>query len=1626
MAENLRDALRDFALQKMRDLETERAQKSKKDDDSDGKSPKSTKIKINRVTSKMISGSSKKAEDSQAVKSDSTKNTKRHLDESTSGDSSKVQKLMRLYEEDASIAVTSAAGKGGSGSVKSPPVPSVPKRTDFLANNEAFIKKQDGTENKKLSGSTKFMKEESSKDQLQFKSLQLSKKEESDVEVGAEKKSVPISGEKKMIKINIQTKLIELQQEPEKVAKDGLDSDSDSSSDDDGNDSDDDQVAAGLPWRTILEDGELSESSHEEEEKQEEDVKETGGNEEKAIEEEKEVLEKTGEDKKKSSKHKHKSKHKKHKHKKSKKKKSKHKHKDKKRKDSASDLKNEGGTTSEQGTREENDSTASGNEIIDIKHEGDKTSSSRRRSKDEKQKESRQKDEKLEESKRQSSSSSSRKTSKEREAQEARDEGPLKEDVRKDKQTKTEERKDKSRSHIESRSRSKEKSHTKDVREDNKRRNEDVGRMDQVKDKEEKKTDDKHERRSRSIEKLSHDESCGKPEKIKEDDKCVPLSKQLEGSTSGTKEKQAEHQKEESKSVIESDEKAKPSKIDSKEESKTVRESTDPTRAGGSFTIMFSNDDSVKTRISSKSDSSHKSEKNNHDERKMKEEEIQKEDMRKSFRREEEKKDATKEKSRHEESRKGEKRHKEKRKEKDREDKKQVHSKKHQVSTKVKIDHLEHDFPSAEEYAEDPGDKVQSGKKDDMKSEMSVSDETQSSEIQAALDTPIEVVVPPSDDAPAESAVKRKEKLEEENSSADNTEKQADVTSGTNATNESESSMNSSCAEKSEVTRDERSCSSDTAVKDSATTASSRQIEFISVKDSPIPAKQLESSATKVETVLKMGIETSGDVDDSEVIDNTEAKLSKSSESAGHKEGTEDSSVCEQKEDGAVSTTSSTEKPNKNAESIEKAVENKDVLKESDKTSKKRKKDKSDDKEEGAIDSEIEEGEITKKHKKSKKKDKKKDKSERDKKDRTERDKSGRDRSDSRDKHKRRHSDSRSESRSESRSHSRSHKKHKGSRSKSRSDDDGDSDISIGTTRMVEKSYFSESRGCWVTRMVPKEDDSPSPEVGDGNEPYDIGDTYIRHPAHDRRSVFDRLGGGSSSRGRGRYNDRHDDRNPRYGYSRRRGRSYSRSHSRSRSRSRSPKFHIDKKKLLEIAKANALMRMRAGDLPSNLPITESMKKAADSFEVNESIQKFTDRCKALANLQGGSSDDDSPVNRPVGSDDEDEDGNEAQKPFVRHPFKVKEAAPIVMNIRNAIQIPVASKDKLRVQFPVSCGSQHRKKEVEIVIGNANDPYGQWKTVEKPTPKPAAAPTTKASTPQPPATPATTAAATPAATPATQTTPAATAMVPAVAATVAPVVAGPHIPGLTNSQPPQPVPEKDKVFEDSPGFSYDIGQIVSARLKAARALQSNPNNVEALTVLHHSQKQIQTWAHSSKKPGLFTGSTDATFLRPEELGNPNRKNQAWIRKDMFLTAAPVNTDIGRSLMHKMGWKQGEGLGKNKEGALNPLLLEIKTDRQGLVAAEEKPKKKGDVSKVIRKDLSGKHPVMALNELCNKRRWGKPNFEVVREDGPPHKKNFVFKVCIRNDEYIPTVCSGNKKDAKAMAATVALQKMGLLPH
>lgn len=54
---------------------------------------------------------------------------------------------------------------------------------------------------------------------------------------------------------------------------------------------------------------------------------------------------------------------------------------------------------------------------------------------------------------------------------------------------------------------------------------------------------------------------------------------------------------------------------------------------------------------------------------------------------------------------------------------------------------------------------------------------------------------------------------------------------------------------------------------------------------------------------------------------------------------------------------------------------------------------------------------------------------------------------------------------------------------------------------------------------------------------------------------------------------------------------------------------------------------------------------------------------------------------------------------------------------------------------------------------------------------------------------------------------------------------------------------------------------------------------------------------------------------------------YIVQDQLQVAAPVSSGMGMTLLQKMGWRPGEGLGKNKEGTLQPLLLDIKLDKKG---------------------------------------------------------------------------------------------------
>ncbi|CAN8017472.1 unnamed protein product [Ixodes persulcatus] len=220
-----------------------------------------------------------------------------------------------------------------------------------------------------------------------------------------------------------------------------------------------------------------------------------------------------------------------------------------------------------------------------------------------------------------------------------------------------------------------------------------------------------------------------------------------------------------------------------------------------------------------------------------------------------------------------------------------------------------------------------------------------------------------------------------------------------------------------------------------------------------------------------------------------------------------------------------------------------------------------------------------------------------------------------------------------------------------------------------------------------------------------------------------------------------------------------------------------------------------------------------------------------------------------------------------------------------------------------------------------------------------------------------------------------------------------------------------------GDTNDLADIMKRRVEALKALKVNPMDLEAMKVYHNCHKQFQAWALSKHEPGQYTGSIDFKPLTPDELSGPN---PAWVKKDQFVRAAPVCEGIGMHLLRKMGWAPGEGLGKNKEGCLEPLLPSIKTDKKGLVSDLELRRSAAPAHH----DLGGKHPVSALTEMCIKARWGPPEFVLVNESGPDHKKMFLFKVKVNGMEFQPAERSANKKHAKAQAAMLCLQETGII--
>ena len=62
-------------------------------------------------------------------------------------------------------------------------------------------------------------------------------------------------------------------------------------------------------------------------------------------------------------------------------------------------------------------------------------------------------------------------------------------------------------------------------------------------------------------------------------------------------------------------------------------------------------------------------------------------------------------------------------------------------------------------------------------------------------------------------------------------------------------------------------------------------------------------------------------------------------------------------------------------------------------------------------------------------------------------------------------------------------------------------------------------------------------------------------------------------------------------------------------------------------------------------------------------------------------------------------------------------------------------------------------------------------------------------------------------------------------------------------------------------------------------------------------------------------------------NANQPAPAQTIQQGFIGPVHPQCNIGKLMMQRMGWKEGEGLGKGNHGTVTPLQVRMKSDRKG---------------------------------------------------------------------------------------------------
>jgi len=179
-------------------------------------------------------------------------------------------------------------------------------------------------------------------------------------------------------------------------------------------------------------------------------------------------------------------------------------------------------------------------------------------------------------------------------------------------------------------------------------------------------------------------------------------------------------------------------------------------------------------------------------------------------------------------------------------------------------------------------------------------------------------------------------------------------------------------------------------------------------------------------------------------------------------------------------------------------------------------------------------------------------------------------------------------------------------------------------------------------------------------------------------------------------------------------------------------------------------------------------------------------------------------------------------------------------------------------------------------------------------------------------------------------------------------------------------------------------------------------------------------------GESTGSLTEVKVHKNNVNQSKACPKSTLRKDFFRNLRPVSGGIGMKLLQKMGWNEGEGLGKRNEGILEPIAIDLKLDRLGLRTDDESPKikttgRKGKDTKPIQ--IERENPICVLNDYCQKwKTLGTPVYTKISEGKGGYP--VIITVTVGDTTYHPAEGSPNRREAKAKAAREALKSLDRL--